>query len=45
MNGGRGYEDVFAQIPHMSSWQFRFAGHIYRRTGIRHPKFGEGARG
>lgn len=38
MNGGAD----FTYIPHQSGWQRRFANRIYKRTGQRHPKFGEG---
>ena len=44
MNGGRGYESRFANISHMSNWQYRFAGHIFSLAGVPHPKFGEGLR-
>lgn len=42
MNGGRDYTKGFAAIPHMSGWQRKFAAHIFRITGIRHPRWGEG---
>lgn len=38
MNGGPGFE----YIPHLSSWQWRFAHKIYKETGIEHPRFKTG---
>jgi len=38
MAGGAG----FTRLSHTSSWQYGFARHIYRATGIQHPKFGVG---
>ncbi|RIJ22071.1 hypothetical protein D1224_10890 [Henriciella barbarensis] len=32
----------FFHISHMSNWQARFAGQIYRATNLRHPVFGRG---
>jgi hypothetical protein len=29
-------------LPHMLSWQYRFANRIYRDTRVQHPKFGIG---
>lgn len=42
MNGSRGFEDHFAAIPHRSGWQSNFAHFIFKHTGIRHPRWGEG---
>lgn len=33
----------FAAIAHQGSWEGKFARHIYRMTGIRHPKLGMGS--
>jgi hypothetical protein len=45
MNGGRGFDEAFAAIPHASGWQSKFAGFVYRHAGRRHPRWGEGHRG
>jgi len=44
MNGGRGYEDRFAAIPHMRGWQSKFAGFVHQFTGLTHPRHGNGYR-
>lgn len=38
MNGGDGFEHV----SHFTGWQRRFAYRIYKKTGVRHPVYGEG---
>lgn len=42
MNGGRGFDDRFAAIPHMSGWQSKFAGFIHHFAQRRHPVWREG---
>ncbi|MGD9665427.1 MAG: EH signature domain-containing protein [Novosphingobium sp.] len=42
MNGGRGFEQQFAALPHLSGWQSRFAHHIFKHSGRRHTRWGEG---
>ena len=37
MNGGRGFEDRFAAIPHGSGWQMKFAGFVQHFAGQSHP--------
>lgn len=44
MNGGRGFDKAFVQIPHMTSWQRKFAGHVFKVSGLLHPQWGEGMR-
>lgn len=39
MSGGAG----FMRIPHQGGWQQKFAGQIYRTTGIRHPQYSRGS--
>lgn len=38
MNGGRGFEERFAAIPHASGWQTKFAGFLEHFTGRSHPR-------
>lgn len=38
MHGGVGFD----AISHTSNWQWKFAKHVHKETGIRHPKFGSG---
>lgn len=44
MKGGRGFDEAFVHISHTVSWQRKFAGHLYKVSGLRHPVWGEGMR-
>lgn len=43
MNGGRGFEDRFAAIPHASGWQRKFAGFVHHFANRLHPIHGGGS--
>lgn len=43
MNGGRGFDDRFAAIPHSGGWQRKFAGFIHHFSGRNHPRHGDGS--